>query len=345
MEQHIVAHNADISAALVVGAQRFQAALLIEPITGGQALDTTERAAFIERIWPTVEEANRDAPSHARLMKSHVLFTQPLKPILRAGKGTVQRSGTLKAYAGEIGTLYKDAETISSSLDAELMDPSGKVDEKMISTGVRQAVLSVVERPDLVEIDNFFSIRMDSLQALKLVRRLRQILAMPTIALSTLYTNPSISALAAAILHLSDQDQKSMASQQEPQAKQRNSMIEDYKASVDKIMLSRPNAGSNGPSEQAQDVVVLTGSTGTLGSYILDALLQNGSVAYVYCLNRARDSLSAQIERNRLLGPRDPSANRRISFLTANLGQVQFGLEKAEYNALTSKTTLIIHNA
>lgn len=48
MEQHIVARNADISAALVVGAQRFQAALLIEPITGGQALDTTERAAFIK---------------------------------------------------------------------------------------------------------------------------------------------------------------------------------------------------------------------------------------------------------------------------------------------------------
>lgn len=77
MEQHIIARNPDISAALVVGAQTFQAAPLVEPVTNGIELSLAERAAFIERIWPTIEEANADAPSHARIMKSHVLFTSP----------------------------------------------------------------------------------------------------------------------------------------------------------------------------------------------------------------------------------------------------------------------------
>lgn len=345
MEQHIVARNADISAALIIGAQRFQAALLIEPITGGQALDVIERAAFIEKIWPTVEEANKEAPSHARLMKSHVLFTQPQKPMLRAGKGTVQRSGTLKAYASEMDALYKDADTMSADLEGETVGPSGRLDERTVAKCVRQSVLSTVKWPELDETANFFSLGMDSLQALVLVRRLRRSLVMPMIALSTLYTNPSISALAAAILHLSDQDQTSKASQQEAQAKRRNNVIQGYKASVDKRLLPKSNAELNNLPEQAQETVILTGSTGTLGSYILDALLQNESVTHVYCLNRAKDSLSVQVKKSRLLGLQDPSNSKRTSFLTVDLSQSYFKLERAQYDQLMSESTLIVHNA
>ena len=84
----------------------FQAALLLEPITIGSELDPSKRAAFIESIWPTVEEANRDTPSHARIMKTHILFTRPQKPVLRAGKGTVQRSVTPQIYPSEVDDLY-----------------------------------------------------------------------------------------------------------------------------------------------------------------------------------------------------------------------------------------------
>ena len=98
MEQYIVAENKDISAALVVGAQHFQAALLIEPVDDSKVIGPAERATFIERIWPSIEAANKDAPSHARIMKSHILFTQPQKPFVRAGKGTVSRAASLKSY-------------------------------------------------------------------------------------------------------------------------------------------------------------------------------------------------------------------------------------------------------
>ena len=52
MEQHIVSRNPDVSAAPIVGAQRFQAALLVETVTNGMELSLAERAAFIEWIWP-----------------------------------------------------------------------------------------------------------------------------------------------------------------------------------------------------------------------------------------------------------------------------------------------------
>lgn len=110
MEQYIVSHNPEVSACLVVGAQRFQAALLVELDTDKDEVSVSERASYIEKLWPSIEEANRDAPAHAHIFKSHVLFTHPKKPMLRAGKGTIQRAGTLKMYATEIDALYEAAD-------------------------------------------------------------------------------------------------------------------------------------------------------------------------------------------------------------------------------------------
>lgn len=345
MEQHIVSRNLDISAALVVGAQRFQAALLIEPTTTNNALDPAERAAFIERIWPTVEEANKDAPSHARLMKSHVLFTRPQKPMLRAGKGTVQRSGTLKAYASEIDALYRDADVMSGGLEGEVEDPKGTLNPATVSKTVIQSVLSTVEGPSVDEAANFFALGMDSLQALVLVRKLRQRLVMPIIALSTVYTNPSILTLTAAILHLLDQHQTSKASQEHARTNGRNDMIQDYKTLIDKRLPPKFNVESNVPPKPEREVVILTGSTGALGSYILDALLQIPSVAHIYCLNKVKDGSSTQMKKNQLLGLQHPQSDERISFWTVDLSQQRFDLTEAQYDELESEVTLVIHNA
>ena len=344
MEQHIVSHNAGIAAALVIGAQRFQVALLIEPNPADKALNPAERAAFIEKIWPTIEEANKDAPSHARLEKSHILFTQPNKPMLRAGKGTVQRSGTLKAYASEIDNLYRDADTMSTGTEDEVEDPEGVLNEATISKCIRQSILSTVEWPNVEESANFFALGMNSLQALILVRRLRHRLAKP-IALSTVYTNPSIVTLTAAILHLLDQDQISKASQERDRIKKRNDMVQDYRALIEKRLLPSSNVEFNIPPKEGREIVILTGSTGTLGSYILDRLLQDPTIAHVYCMNRVEDGMSVQIRKNRLLGLQNPPSNHRVSFLKVDLSRKKFNLTEAQYKDLESKATLMIHNA
>lgn len=348
MEHIIVSRNADISAALVVGAQRFQAALLIEPMTTDKALDPAQRAAFIERIWATVEEANKDAPSHARMMKSHVLFTQPQTPMLRAGKGTVQRAGTLKAYASEINALYRDADMISTNLEGEDERQKGILDQATVSDCVRKSVLSTVEWPNFDEAANFFALGMDSLQALVLIRKLRQSLGI-AIAPSTLYTNPSVLALTTAILPLLDQKQTSKASQEQVQVKEHNDLVQDlvqeYKTLIGKQLLPKSNVGIDVPSKQEQEIVIPTGSTGTLGSYILDALLQIPTIAHIYCLNRAEDGMSTQIKKNRLLGLQHPPSNKRVSFLTVDLSQSFFNLTESQYDELDSKATIVIHNA
>jgi acyl-coenzyme A synthetase/AMP-(fatty) acid ligase len=87
MEDHIAGHP-EVKAALVAGAQKFQAALLIEPVAE-KSLTAEERAQLIERVWPTIQEANKVCPAHAKISKSHILITDPEKPMARAGKGTV----------------------------------------------------------------------------------------------------------------------------------------------------------------------------------------------------------------------------------------------------------------
>ncbi|KAK3331262.1 hypothetical protein B0H66DRAFT_598749 [Apodospora peruviana] len=108
MEQHVVARNPGVaSSVLVVGARRLQAALLVEPAAG---VATADQAALIERVWPSIQEANRLAPAHTRVEKSMILVIPANRPLTRAGKGTIQRSASVSKYASEIEKLYADAD-------------------------------------------------------------------------------------------------------------------------------------------------------------------------------------------------------------------------------------------
>ena len=340
-EQYITSHNNDIAAVLVLGAQRFQAALFVEPTTDRDVVSPPARAAFIERIWPTVEAANRDAPTHARLMKTHVLFTQPGKPMLRAGKGTVQRSGTLKMYESEINALYRDADSLSIQADDAPRDSRGMLDGKAIPELVRQSVLSTTGWTNLDESTDFFALGMDSLQALAVVRKLRQGLYMPEFALSHVYTNPSVLALTATVVQLLKHRHVSRQSQDQTRTKERKDMIEHYKKTINEQIL--PNAKARPRRENT--VVTLTGSTGTLGSHILEALLRHKTVEHIYCLNRADNGSAVQAQRNEKNGLQYPLNEGRVSFLKSDLSQPDLGVTKDQYQEVVSKTTLFIHNA
>ena len=97
--------NPLIKTALVVGTGHQQAAALIELV---EPIADTEGAMerVREEVWPTVEAANKVAPKHGLVKKSHIIFSKPAKPFLRASKGTVQRSPTLRLYKEEIDELY-----------------------------------------------------------------------------------------------------------------------------------------------------------------------------------------------------------------------------------------------
>lgn len=181
---------------------------------------------------------------------------------------------------------------------------------------------------------------MDSLQALTATRKFKQNQIMNMIELSIIYTNPSVSELTDIILRFAKQRSPSKASEEQVRQKIKSDLLQKYQKFIDKIPLSLR------PSKKAQSrKVILTGSTGALGYYILNALLAERKVAKVYCLNRASDGLLLKKKRNRIRDLPIRLDLNRVTFLTADLLQRYFGLSFQTYNKLLNETTHIIHTA
>ncbi|KAH6957913.1 male sterility protein-domain-containing protein [Ilyonectria sp. MPI-CAGE-AT-0026] len=90
--------------------------------------------------------------------------------------------------------------------------------------------------------------------------------------------------------------------------------------------------------------VILTGSTGSLGSYLLDSLTNQWHVKKIYCLNRAEDGQARQKEVSVTRGLDADWDDHRVEFLHADLSQPGFGLRRKEYLGLLQEATHIIHN-
>ncbi|KAF7133671.1 hypothetical protein CNMCM5793_004969 [Aspergillus hiratsukae] len=327
-EQELSRHP-EVRSAIVAGAQRFEACLLVE-LVKSEPLSADQRAQVIERIWPTVQRANGQCPAHARVSKSKILITDPSKPMARAAKGTVQRAATVILYLEEIDRLYaeKVVNVPSSGLASIDLGSPEAVAEK-----IHEHVLDVTLWNRLDNGTDFFSLGMDSLQVLQLSRLL-------SIPAGTIYKNPSVDLLMKALSHSAQGGSASIDQHTSAMA----AMLCKYEDAIDRITPS-PGQAPNCTSKTNAGVVVLTGSTGAVGSYILNKLLQNDRVPHVYCLNRAQDSQTLQITRNSERRIPTEFPPDRVTFLTADLTKDHFGLDGEIYSKLLSTVTQIVHNA
>ena len=107
MENSVCSHPA-VKAAMVAGHGRFQASLLIEPVTQPEGKES--EASLLEDIWPTIQEANRSCVAQGRVEKDLVMFTKTDKPLARTEKGTIRKRFTISEYEKEIDELYAGLE-------------------------------------------------------------------------------------------------------------------------------------------------------------------------------------------------------------------------------------------
>lgn len=357
MESLLNAHP-DIRSVLVVGQARFQTALLIE--AKEPPLDRNSKETFIADMWPIVQQTNEQCDTHARLSRDLILFASPEKPFHRAGKGTIQRRVTVDSYQFEIDQAYEEFARLTRLQEPGAAHGNGRLLDSVSSTGngrlhtdiVEDSLVALVCRTTgWTQLDtsaNFFSLGMDSLQVINLVRSINsshlgigptRLMASP----KTIYANPTIIMLA----------KVSVSHQQPPDSVP----IEDNSAAFNVIfeierLLTKYSWGlpitCRLPASQALNsdmYVLLTGSTGSLGSYILGDLLNNDKVAHVYCLNRSSDSEKRQRTSNLARGITADWSSHRASFLQSDLSQEYLGLGLEVYKALLRNVTHIVHNA
>jgi nucleoside-diphosphate-sugar epimerase len=118
-------------------------------------------------------------------------------------------------------------------------------------------------------------------------------------------------------------------------------LLEEFTSLLPPLRPGRAATATTAAERAGEMTVVLTGSTGSLGPYILEALNRNPKVARVICLNRSAKAAErhAQLCSSRRFTPLPPS---RVQFLKADLSLPQLGLGRASYGMLVSSVTHII---
>lgn len=326
MEDTINSHSGVLSA-LIAGHGKFQSCLVVEPRTALASEDAKQR--MIEDIWPAVQRANKDCPAHGRIMKDFIIFASPDKPFSRSGKGTVQRMMTLDLYKSEIDMLYDPGNTSERHSGGFHVTGQGSLSESLY-----EIISKTTWLKELTYTNDLFEAGLDSVQVVALAKHINSFLTdnqtdIQRVSPTTIYAHPSIAAL-----------EKALESP-EPAS---NSSTQRMQRLFDKYISNLPVASiATRPSRDQNVVVLLTGSTGSLGSHLLDRLSASASVSTIYCLNRGGDAEKRQMKSHQ---EKDlPIRFENVTFLSCNFSQPLLGLDKDSYTDLLIKVTHIIHNA
>lgn len=327
-----------IQSVLVVGQGKFRAAALLE--LKESVLETGEaRKKVLDSISPYVTKANESAPAYAKLDLDYILFTKWGKPMLRTDKGTVKRRATNQLYREEIDRFYVDVEGFGDSSDTIQLDLK---DQDALRTAMHKILTGMDGLQDITSEQDFFAAGMDSLQVMNLVRQLRSSLkdhdggaVARLISSRTIYSNPTIPKLAIAVQSLADHGEVTSKGFE----KERIGKMEEL---LDKYSHNLPQPKKGYIQRQEWDfTVVLTGSTGSLGSYLLDCLLTNTRVNKVISLNRCVDSETKQKNGNKSRGLIAEWGDK-AQFLTTDLSKSNLGLSTDDYQLLVRETSFII---
>lgn len=113
-----------------------------------------------------------------------------------------------------------------------------------------------------------------------------------------------------------------------------------YRLKKDRNALSASQDVSPDPQSLT---ILITGSTGNFGSYLLDHLIAQPWVDHIVCLNRSANAHDRQLKAHEERGLTTNFEN--VSFYQADFGHEHFGLIEQTYQHLASKVDLVIHNA
>ncbi|KAI0969100.1 hypothetical protein F4678DRAFT_180499 [Xylaria arbuscula] len=316
-----------VNSALVVGNRRFHAAVLMElrdpAPAAGEALESLLDKIYAE----VVEKANAASPSHARIFRSNLMLTIPGKPFLRTDKGTVKRPAMLRSYEKEIDEFYEKLEAEEAQALSGDMDISSA---HGIANSLRN-IVNVLLKQELNDDDNLFAAGFDSLLVFQILGTLRTAAERAkinvTLAPTFIYGNPTLEKLSEAFFSALYSD----ATGEDP-ATATFKLAEDM---VAKYTRDLPIDG---------DTVIVTGTTGSLGTYLLDTLVRNPAVRRVYCFNRSADAEERQRAGFKTKGLTEIWPAKKVQFLTADLSKPDFGLGQGKYDVLLKGVTKIIHN-
>ncbi|KAJ7195361.1 putative aminoadipate reductase [Mycena pura] len=349
--ENIVMSSAFVSGTVMFGRDRAQAGILIEPIPPLQidTADPGQVTVLRNMFWSLVEEANAIAPAFSRIYKEMILFTSKDKPLPRAGKGSVMRKAALSLYASEIDAVYDAVSEKGAAVDS--VKHPAVWDVASINGWLLELARDLTGGADIAPDIDLFKQGFDSLNASFLRVRIAAALrsakdpavqkAVSSVEQNLIYSHPTIPMLSSFIEGAIAGKAGDPATDQIAAI---NAMIVKYSSGL---------AGHARMTESASagdQIVLLTGSSGSLGSQILALLLAEESVAHIYAFNRPSSRGLSSPERHRsafqdrgldttLL------SSPKLSFVEGYTNLADLGLAADLYAEIRRSVTVIIHNA
>lgn len=332
----------DVSRVIVVGQARFEPAALIELL----GVPSEEgKKDLLDSFTPYLIKVNETAPAYAKLQRDHITFTTPDKPMILADKGTVKRTATTKAYDEEIEQLYANAN--DSSLPTITLDAE---DLESLEKGLQELLVGTLGLESIASEQDIFAVGADSLQVMNLVRQLRSsfeaqhghgVVSPHLITPKIVYANPTAAKLANTLHQMSGHTAEASGKLEEQRLKKMEEMLDKYSQDLPKASTEGDNVGQG----DEKLTIVLTGSTGSLGSYLLDALLSSDRVKKIICLNRGVNSEDKQKKMNASRGLITEWGSDKAQFLTTDLSKPRLGLNSDDYDLLVGETSYIIRKS
>ncbi|KAF8905645.1 hypothetical protein CPB85DRAFT_1315335 [Mucidula mucida] len=293
----ILSHDPHVTASVMFGRGKFQNGILVQlkPEFAFDPQDEESIVKYRSLIWPSIEKMNEFAPSHSRLFKEMVIFANPSKPFSFNSKGAPRRAVILSEYDREIETLYKTVEE-----RVEIEGPSNWTFEACLSFA--RAVVNHNLHHPAKDDEDIFECGCDSLQAAwirnTLVHALRE--GQPAkarlIGSDFIYDHPTKSSVSDPVEGMrSVLGRLATPASFSKTAASRSPNV--FTALVSTLAVAFYNLFSLFLG--ASDVVLVTGTTGSLGSATLAKLVQSNSVKKVYAFNRPSKGSPGLLDRQR----------------------------------------------
>lgn len=249
-------------------------------------------------------------------------------------------------YAEEIEDLY------TSQLAKQEIPSLESTDAAIVGQYVLDSIARLLPR-DLKGDSDMFSLGMDSLQCVALARNLTAAIRPwspggSEVRSSDIYRNPTPNKLIAVVLDLlaskpgeyADADTTAMSDSRTLSLML--DLVARYSTDFPKLKSSGPPSPAGGPKN-----VIVTGTTGSLGYYLLLSLLKDVRTGTIYCLNRADAADASDNFESRYRQRKDkvPIPLGKVKFLKTSFGDDFFGLPKRDFDELLNRVDIIIHNA
>lgn len=358
-----IGSHPDVDAVLVAGGRRFRLCLLIEldencyPDQGFESPQDERkwRQQMVEKLWPVIDESNHNAPKFGRIPKELILFTSKDKRFSRSAKGSIQRQLTLSQYEEKVDQMYTESEQGLLTQDLPALESTKSED---LVPFLRNVYAQTLEIGAIGPDDDVFAHGMDSFAIATVSSRLKAALRangvsetkLNEIGIRLIYERPTATQMAQKLESMLCETSDGI--RQTVDIVDAATLLDKYEAEARKLFEKRPSwnelNGHDIDGHSQGHVVAVTGTTGSMGSYLLATLLARSDIKKVICLNRAEDAMERQTKSLRsrgLSGLESAIEHGRVTFMKIDVAAPQLGLADEDYAILVRETTSIVHNA